>query len=47
MKTKTLSLVVYANGLLLARSRSVEKCGPTYHRADAAIQNVIDLPVAA
>jgi len=47
MKTKTLSLVVYANGLLLARSRSVGKCVPTYHRADAAIQNVIDLPVAA
>ena len=27
--------------------RSVGKCGPTYHRADAAMQNVIDLLVAA
>jgi putative ABC transport system substrate-binding protein len=26
---ETLSLVVYANGLLLARPRSVGKCGPT------------------
>ena len=47
MKTKTLSLVVYANGLLLAHPRSAGKCDPTYHRADAAMQNVIDLLVAA